>query len=148
MARAGWKAVGAAAPEAPFALVGVGARATGLPIGPPDRSGAELETLAAAIAAATEELYARLGTAGAGGPGAAVSVADVVGGMGATLRIMAAHGFRLPKDLVLYVKNLLYLNGFADAVAPDGDLLGHIDPVLTWFQARHGLALAQMLAPD
>ena len=38
VARAGWKVVGAAAPEAPFALVGVGARATGLPIGPPDRS--------------------------------------------------------------------------------------------------------------
>lgn len=115
---------------------------------------ADLDALAAAIAAATDELYARLGAAGPtgaggpGGPGAAVSVADVVGGMGATLRIMAAQGFRLPKDLVLYFKNLLYLNGFADAVAPEGDLLGHIDPVLTWFQARHGLALARMLAPD
>ena len=85
---------------------------------------------------------------GAGGPGGAVSVADLVGGMGATLRIMAAQGFRLPKDLVLFFKNLLYLNGFVDAVAPDSDLLGHIEPVLAWFQARHGLALAQMLAPD
>ena len=100
------------------------------------------------MAAATDEMYARLEEAGAGGPGGAVSVADLVGGMGATLRIMAAQGFRLPKDLVLFFKNLLYLNGFADAVAPDSDLLGHIEPVLVWFQARHGLALAQMLAPD
>ena len=57
-------------------------------------------------------------------------------------RVPAADG------LVLFFKNLLYLNGFATALAPDTDLFTQIEPVFVWFQARHGLALAQVIVTD
>src|SRR5437764_4614630 len=44
---------------------------------------------------------------------------QLVEGMGAAMRILVAHGFRLPKELVLFFKNLLYLNGLAATLAPD-----------------------------
>jgi ubiquinone biosynthesis protein len=103
---------------------------------PPD---ADLPALAAQLDAAAAELAAR--TDGVG-------LADIVQGMGATMRMLAANGFRLPKDLVLFFKNLLYLNGFADAVAPGADVLSHVEPILTYFQTRHALTLARLLSDD
>ena len=41
--------------------------------------------------------------------------------------------FRLPKELVLFFKNLLYLTGFTASVAPDADLLGQVGRVLAHF---------------
>src|SRR5205814_7047023 len=44
---------------------------------------------------------------------------QMVEGMATTMRVLVAHGFRLPKELVLFFKNLLYLNGLAATLAPD-----------------------------
>jgi ubiquinone biosynthesis protein len=66
--------------------------------------------------------------------------------VGATLssimRLLSAHRFRLPKELVLFFKNLLYLNGFTASVAPEADLLAQIEPVLGHFMAKYGEQLA------
>lgn len=50
--------------------------------------------------------------------------------LGRLLQIMASHGFRMPKDLVLFFKNLLYLSGFAASVAPDADVLDVVQGIL------------------
>ncbi|UJA21215.1 AarF/ABC1/UbiB kinase family protein [Thermoleophilia bacterium SCSIO 60948] len=42
--------------------------------------------------------------------------------VGRLLRVLARNGFRMPKDLVLFFKNLLYLSSFAAAIAPGADL--------------------------
>ncbi len=63
--------------------------------------------------------------------------------LGSVLRVLAAAGFRLPRELVLFFKNLLYLNGFAAAVAPEADLLAQIAPVLAHFGDKYG---GEMLA--
>jgi ubiquinone biosynthesis protein len=62
---------------------------------------------------------------------------QIVEGMGAVMRILVAHGFRLPKELVLFFKNLLYLNGLAATLAPDLNLLGEIDPIFQYFAAKY-----------
>lgn len=57
--------------------------------------------------------------------------------LGRAIRILVASGFRLPKTLVLFFKNILYLNGFAAAVAPGSDLLAEIEPILNYFQGKY-----------
>src|SRR4051794_3361314 len=66
--------------------------------------------------------------------------------LGGVLRTLAAHGVSLPKELVLFFKNLLYLAGFAAAVAPEADLLGEIQPILGYFASKYGAEMLAMAA--
>lgn len=50
--------------------------------------------------------------------------------LGRLLRTLAAGGFRMPKELVLFFKNLLYLSSFAAAVAPEADVLAVVERIL------------------
>ncbi|MEH3054387.1 MAG: AarF/UbiB family protein [Patulibacter minatonensis] len=62
---------------------------------------------------------------------------DVLGGL---LRILGSAGVQMPKDLVLFFKNLLYLSGFSAAVAPDADLFALITSILGDLFQREDLA--------
>jgi ubiquinone biosynthesis protein len=53
------------------------------------------------------------------------------------LRVLSGAHFRLPKELVLFFKNLLYLSGFTASVAPDADLLAEVQPILEHFVAKY-----------
>jgi len=66
--------------------------------------------------------------------------------LGVIIRTLATNGFRLPKELVLFFKNLLYLNGFASTLAPDTNLLGEIEPIFTYFVSRYPEQLAVIMA--
>ena len=74
----------------------------------------------------------------------ATQLADAVGTL---IRLVAKRGFRLPKELVLFFKNLLYLNGFAAAVAPEANLLGQIVPVFGYFSDKYGSAVDLFTQP-
>ncbi len=50
--------------------------------------------------------------------------------LGRLLQVLARNGFRMPKDLVLFFKNLLYLSGFAASVAPETDVLTVVQDIL------------------
>ncbi|WP_456697579.1 ABC1 kinase family protein [Aeromicrobium sp. P5_D10] len=50
--------------------------------------------------------------------------------LGRLLQVLASNGFRMPKDLVLFFKNLLYLSGFAASVAPHADVLEVVQGIL------------------
>jgi ubiquinone biosynthesis protein len=54
------------------------------------------------------------------------------------LQVVSRHGIRLPKELVLFCKNLLYINGFAASVAPETRLLNEVAPVFAYFQQKYG----------
>lgn len=69
--------------------------------------------------------------------GTGLTAASIGPAIGAVVRVLAAHGCRLPAPLLLFFKNLLYLNGFAATVAPDVDLLGEIAPVFAHFRQRY-----------
>jgi ubiquinone biosynthesis protein len=64
--------------------------------------------------------------------------------LGAIIRILARTGVVAPKELVLFFKNMLYLNGFAAALAPDVNLLEEIEPVFSYFTGKYGDAMRAM----
>jgi ubiquinone biosynthesis protein len=67
--------------------------------------------------------------------------------LGRLLQVLARNGFRMPKDLVLFFKNLLYLGGFAANVAPDADVLAVVQRILLELFAQPESGLAALLAP-
>ncbi len=68
--------------------------------------------------------------------------------LGRLLRTLAVNGFAMPKDLVLFFKNLLYLSSFAAAVAPQTDLFAQITALLGTIGEQHGEELAVLLAGE
>ena len=66
--------------------------------------------------------------------------------LGVVIRTLAMNGFRLPKELVLFFKNLLYLNGFASTLAPDTNLLAQIEPIFTFFVTKYPEQLAAIMS--
>jgi ubiquinone biosynthesis protein len=65
--------------------------------------------------------------------------------IGRVLRILSASGFRAPKDLVLFFKNLLYLSSFTASVAPDADLLAQIEPVMRYLTSKYPEAVSEIV---
>jgi ubiquinone biosynthesis protein len=58
-------------------------------------------------------------------------------------KALLGYGARLPKELMLFVKNMLFLNGAMATMAPDVDILGEIMAVVTYFTERHGERIAR-----
>ena len=53
------------------------------------------------------------------------------------------YGARLPKELMLFVKDVLFLNGAMASMAPDVDILGEILAVATYFTEHYGERIAR-----
>jgi len=57
-------------------------------------------------------------------------------------KALLGYGAKLPKELMLFVKNMLFLNGAMATMAPDVDILGEIVAIVTYFTQRHGDRIA------
>jgi ubiquinone biosynthesis protein len=55
---------------------------------------------------------------------------------------LVSYGARMPKELMLFVKDLLFLDAAIATLAPDLDLIGETFQVATHFAQRHGERLA------
>ena len=75
-------------------------------------------------------------------PGLTMSQDEIAERLGALIRVLASRGFRVPKELVLFFKNLLYLNAFAASIAPDVNLLGEIGPIFAYFSQKYAADIA------
>ena len=64
------------------------------------------------------------------------------------VKALLGYGARLPKELMLYVKNMVFLDGAIARLAPDLDLLAEITQVSMYFAQRHGERLATELGID
>ncbi len=64
------------------------------------------------------------------------------------VKALLGYGARMPKELMLYVKNLVFLDGAIAKLAPDLDLLGEIASISMQFAQRHGERLANELGMD
>jgi ubiquinone biosynthesis protein len=58
---------------------------------------------------------------------------------------LLGYGARMPKELMLFVKDMLFLDGAMATMAPNVDVLGEIVKILTYFQIRHGDRIAREL---
>jgi len=64
------------------------------------------------------------------------------------VKALLGYGAKLPKELMLYVKNMVFLDGAMARLAPDLDLLAEIGRISLMFAERHGERLASELGID
>jgi predicted unusual protein kinase regulating ubiquinone biosynthesis (AarF/ABC1/UbiB family) len=77
-----------------------------------------------------------------------MSADELVHEMQELVKKLLAYGARAPKDLMLFVKNLMFLNAATATLAPDLDLLGEIAHVHAYFLQVHGERLVRELGMD
>ncbi len=63
-------------------------------------------------------------------------------------KALLAYGARMPKELMLFIKNLLFLDGALATLAPDVDLFAEITEVATYFALHHGERIAADVGID
>ncbi len=61
------------------------------------------------------------------------------------VKAMLGYGARMPKELMLYVKNMVFLDGAIARLAPDLDLLAEVANISMMFAQRHGQRIATEL---
>ena len=64
------------------------------------------------------------------------------------VKALLGYGARLPKELMLYVKNMVFLDGAIATLAPDLDLLAEIAYISLYFAQTHGERLGAELGVD
>jgi ubiquinone biosynthesis protein len=64
------------------------------------------------------------------------------------VKALLGYGARMPKELMLYVKNMVFLDGAMARLAPDLDLLAEIANISLMFAERHGERLGRELGID
>jgi ubiquinone biosynthesis protein len=64
------------------------------------------------------------------------------------VKALLGYGARMPKELMLYVKNMVFLDGAMARLAPDLDLLAEIANISMLFAERHGERLGRELGID
>jgi ubiquinone biosynthesis protein len=63
-------------------------------------------------------------------------------------KALLGYGARLPKELMLFIKNLLFLDGALATLAPDVDLFQEITDVAAYFATRYGERIAREVGID
>jgi ubiquinone biosynthesis protein len=78
----------------------------------------------------------------------ALSADEMVDELREVTKALLGYGARMPKELMLFVKDILFLNGAMATMAPDVDILGEILAVVTYFTERHGEQIARDVGAD
>jgi ubiquinone biosynthesis protein len=73
---------------------------------------------------------------------------ELVGEIQKTIKALLGYGAAMPKVLMLFVKNLMFVDGAIATMAPDLDLLAEIATVSMHFATTHGETLAAQLGMD
>ncbi len=63
-------------------------------------------------------------------------------------KALLGYGAKMPKELMLFIKDVLFLNGAMATMAPDVDILGEIIAVVTYFTERHGDRISREVGVD
>ncbi len=64
------------------------------------------------------------------------------------IKALLGYGARMPKELMLYVKNMVFLDGAIARLAPDLDILAEIANISMYFAQAHGERLGRELGID
>ncbi len=67
-----------------------------------------------------------------------LSAEEMMGELRDITKSFLGYGARLPKELMLFVKDMLFLNGAMATMAPDVDILAEILAIVTYFNLHHG----------
>ncbi len=61
------------------------------------------------------------------------------------IKALLAYGARMPKPLMLYVKNLIFIDGAIASLAPQLDMFAVVTDIAMHFATNHGQTIAQQL---
>jgi ubiquinone biosynthesis protein len=64
------------------------------------------------------------------------------------VKALLGYGAKLPKELMLYVKNMVFLDGAIARLAPDLDILAEVANISMVFAQKHGERLGRELGVD
>ncbi len=78
----------------------------------------------------------------------AMSPDELVGELQRVVKALLGYGARMPKELMLFVKNMVFLDGAIARLAPDLDLLAEIAHVAGYFATHHGAELAAQVGME
>jgi ubiquinone biosynthesis protein len=78
----------------------------------------------------------------------ALSSEDLVAEVQSVLKALLAQGARLPKQLMLYVKGMLFFDGAIAVLAPDLNLFEEVANIYAYFIAVHGERIAAEIGFD
>ena len=74
-----------------------------------------------------------------------VSPEELVAEIQRVIKALLAYGARMPKPLMLYVKNLIFIDGAIANLAPDLDLFAEVTHIATHFATTHGQTIVSQL---
>lgn len=74
-----------------------------------------------------------------------LSPEELVSELQRILKALLGYGARLPKPLMLYVKNMIFLDGAIGTLAPDLDMFAVVTRIATHFATAHGATIAAQL---
>jgi ubiquinone biosynthesis protein len=77
-----------------------------------------------------------------------LSAEELTGELRELTKRLLAYGAKMPKELMLFVKNMLFLDGAVARLAPEVDLLGEIAGIAMYFAQRHGDRIAHEIGID
>ncbi|MGZ4760334.1 MAG: AarF/UbiB family protein, partial [Acidimicrobiales bacterium] len=64
------------------------------------------------------------------------------------VKALLGYGARLPKELMLFIKNMVFLDGAIASLAPDLDLFAEIAGISMYFAETHGERIAEEVGLD
>ena len=70
---------------------------------------------------------------------------ELVGEMQRSIKTLLGLGARMPKELMLFVKNMMFLDGAIATLAPDLDLFAEVEAIALLFAAKHGERIMSQL---
>jgi ubiquinone biosynthesis protein len=73
---------------------------------------------------------------------------EIVNEVQRVVKALLGYGAKLPKELMLYVKNMVFIDGAIARLAPDLDLLGEIATISMTFAEKHGERIGRELGFD
>jgi ubiquinone biosynthesis protein len=73
---------------------------------------------------------------------------EMIGEIQTVVKALLGYGARLPKELMLFVKNMVFLDGAIASLAPDLDLFAEIANISMHFAEAHGERIAEEVGLD
>jgi len=70
---------------------------------------------------------------------------ELVAEMQRSIKTLLGLGAKLPKELMLFVKNLMFLDGAIATLAPDLDLFAEVEAIALMFATKHGERIMSQL---
>ena len=89
-----------------------------------------------------DQVIIELGLDGSGVDPLQLSQTELVEEVNRLVKAMLGYGARMPRELMLFAKNMVFLEGAIATLTPDIDIFEEVQHIAMWFLKRHGNQLA------